>query len=171
MKVSKKQDFLLVFYRGELWLHPTYTYGGLVPIRDFKGKLKDPFDAFDEPLVTNVDYSSNLDYLKKSYIRCGYLPHDGNSWNYLKDKAVEGVCVFEAIYYGKELVPVLPIYPTKNKNKQFKHLSELELLYERPCFEVTGELLGLGPIGEPRLTNVKILRPIHIKLRTLNLEI
>lgn len=86
----------------------------------------------------------------EKYLRFGAIPVDERSWNFIENKKEEGVSVFKLDKTG------MPVLETLN------NVQDLATRVDLPCFEVTGENVGVGFGGEPLIKNLKVLKKRRI---------
>ena len=94
------------------------------------------------------------------YVRGGDLPPRGRSQNFLTGELEPGVSVCEAVERDG-VVQILMPYGTHN---QFEYSAcDYSSMYGRPVYEVEGSLIPQrGSVGEPLLTDVKIVRQLSL---------
>lgn len=88
------------------------------------------------------------------YIRFGEIPPLGYSKNWLINKLEEGVSVYEAMERNGIYSVILP-------SLLGGACVSLSGVLDRPMYEVSGDLIGIGSDGEPLLSNCEIVKEIH----------
>lgn len=98
------------------------------------------------------------------YIRFGDIPRNEHSGVYRGEVKIGeeiGVSVYSAIIDEEENISLgIPLPINKDTLDTFVHLMEYE---NRPCYLVTGRLVGKGSDGEPLIRNVRIIRKIKYR--------
>jgi len=110
----------------------------------------------DEVRVQEVEEKENNG--KKVYLRAGFLPENGKSFNYLTKESENGVSVFD-------LENGLPILNT------LQLVDDFSGRYGKPYFFVTGEEIGKGFDGEPVLNNVEIISLADLDVTSITLNV
>ena len=89
------------------------------------------------------------------YLRFGDLPESGKSKNHLTGKQEAGVSVYDCTIINGKYKVVMP-------DLTHSACVSLSVVLERPCYLVSGALIGRGSDGEPLLRNPIIIKPINI---------
>lgn len=89
------------------------------------------------------------------YLRFGEIPESGKSKNHLTGNLEIGVSVYDCVFLNGRYKLVMP-------NLTHSACVSLSGVLERPCFLVTGVLIGRGSDGEPLLRSPVIIKPINI---------
>lgn len=86
----------------------------------------------------------------EKFLRFGEIPKDELSYNFITNKKEIGVSVF------KMCKDRMPIIETLNNAQDIAGRVDL------PCYELTGDVVGVGFGGEPLLKNIQILKKRRI---------
>ena len=97
------------------------------------------------------------------YLRFGEIPENEESgiWQHGDFVGKEiGVSVYDAVIKRNNILIALPLPMTESTLDTFQGFVEYD---NRPCYLVTGKMVGKGKDGEPLLKNVKIIKEIKYR--------
>jgi len=89
------------------------------------------------------------------YLRFGDLPKNGKSRNHLTGVTEQGVSVYECVLMNGKYKLIMP-------DLTYSACVSLSGVLDRPCYLVSGALIGRGSDGEPLLRSPVIIKPVNI---------
>lgn len=92
--------------------------------------------------------------MRKLFVRAGFIPVSGISKNFKTKELEVGLSVWDAVEINGVVSVLLPV----THPDLYIICCDTMVLADRPLFEVTGEVIGEGSIGEPLLANSSIVK-------------